>query len=111
MIAVIFEVIPAEGNRSAYLDIAGQLKPHLQEIDGFISVERFESLVTPGKLLSLSYWRDEASVKAWRKQQDHRVAQHTGRKELFETYRIRVATVLRDYGPDTRAQAPADNQP
>lgn len=106
MIAVIFEVWPGDGHRDAYLDIAADLRPVLEKIDGFISVERFASLVEDGKILSLSIWRDEAAVKAWREQFDHRAAQAKGRYELFANYRLRVAEVLRDYGPTERDQAP-----
>lgn len=111
MIAVIFEVEPAEGCREAYLDLATSLKPLLQDIDGFISVERFESLTQPGKVLSLSVWRDEEAVQQWRAVAEHRVAQARGRGELFANYRLRVAGVIRDYGMHEREQAPADNQP
>ena len=106
MIAVIFEVWPKEGHRDAYLDIAHGLRPELEKIDGFLSIERFSSMYEEGKLLSLSFWRDEAAVKAWREQIDHRVAQAKGRGELFADYRLRVADVLRDYGPVERDQAP-----
>ena len=106
MIAVIFEVWPGDGHRDAYLDIAADLRPELEKIDGFISIERFASLVEDGKILSLSIWRDEDAVKAWREQFDHRAAQAKGRYELFANYRLRVAEVLRDYGPTARDQAP-----
>ena len=106
MIAVIFEVEPADGRREAYLDIAQQLKPALEQIDGFLSVERFESLTTPGKILSLSFWRDEAAVAAWRRHEEHREAQRAGRGGIFRTYRLRVAAVLRDYGMREREEAP-----
>jgi heme-degrading monooxygenase HmoA len=110
MIAVIFEVEPSAGRRDAYLDLAADLKPALQGIDGFISVERFESLATPGKLLSLSFWRDEDAVKAWRNTDRHRLAQAAGRGGVFADYRLRIAHVLRDYGLDDRAEAPADSR-
>lgn len=106
MIAVIFEVWPKAGHRDAYLDIAATLKPELERIDGFISVERFASLTEEGKMLSLSFWRDEAAVKRWREHAEHQAAQGRGRHELFANYRLRVATVLRDYGPEDRKQAP-----
>ncbi len=108
MIAVIFEVEPAADGRQAYLGIAADLKSRLEAMDGFISVERFESLTTPGKLLSLSFWRDEAAVAAWRGQPEHRDAQAAGRGGVFAGYRLRVASVVRDYGMTDRAQAPAD---
>lgn len=108
MIAVIFEVRPR--NREAYLDIAAQLLPQLRAMDGFISIERFESLVEPGKLLSLSFWRDEAAVAAWRHAEAHRAAQAEGRAGVFSDYRLRVAAVLRDYGLDRREEAPADSR-
>lgn len=106
MIAVMFEVWPAEGCREAYLDIAAQLRPLLEAIDGFISVERFESLSEPGKLVSLSFWRDEEAVTAWRELEAHRAAQARGRGGVFRHYRLRVAQVRRDYGMHDRAQVP-----
>ena len=110
MIAVIFEVWPAEGRRGHYLDIAAGLRAELTEIDGFISVERFESLMEPGKLLSLSFWRDEAAVAAWRARAHHREAQAAGRGGVFQDYRLRVAGVIRDYGMTERDQAPVDSR-
>ena len=110
MIAVIFEVSPKPNHRQEYLDIAARLRPLLDEIDGFVSIERFESLTEPGKILSLSFWRDEAAVAAWRKLEAHRAAQHAGRSEVFEDYRLRVAEVVRDYGMHQRAQAPTDSR-
>ena len=109
MIAVIFEVEPHEGAAPRYLDIAASLLPELQATDGFISVERFESLARPGRYLSLSFWRDEAAVRAWRCQDHHRAAQQAGRSAVFASYRLRVATVLRDYGLLDRTQAPDDS--
>lgn len=108
MIAIIFEVWPAEGRREAYLDWAARLKPALERMDGFVSVERFESLTTPGKMLSLSVWRDEAAVAAWRNHAEHRIAQAAGRRTLFADYRLRVVSVIRDYGPEDRTGAPVD---
>jgi heme-degrading monooxygenase HmoA len=110
MIAVIFEVWPAEGERQHYLDIAAQLRPLLDEIEGFISIERFESLAEPGKLLSLSFWRDEAAVAQWRTLEAHRAAQAKGRGGIFANYRLRIASVIRDYGMTDRAQAPSDSR-
>jgi heme-degrading monooxygenase HmoA len=110
VIAVIFEVEPREGRRQAYLDIAASLKPRLEAIDGFISVERFESLSRSGRMLSLSFWRDEAAVAAWRGLEAHRHAQTAGRGEVFADYRLRVASVRRDYGMTERAEAPADSR-
>jgi heme-degrading monooxygenase HmoA len=110
VIAVIFEVEPNDGRRQAYLDIAAALKPRLAEIDGFVSIERFESLSQPGKLVSLSFWRDEAAVAAWRGLEAHRRAQTAGRAEVFADYRLRVASVLRDYSMTGRAEAPADSR-
>ncbi len=110
MIAVIFEVEPHPAHREDYLREAASLKPLLESMDGFISVERFESLTAPGKLLSLSIWRDEEAVRAWRNQDAHRATQHRGREEIFRDYRLRVAAVLRDYGLRERAQAPADSR-
>lgn len=110
MIAVIFEVHPTAEGRDAYLAIAAELRAFLEGRDGFISIERFQSLVDEGKLLSLSFWRDEAAVAAWRNLLEHRQAQARGKASLFRDYRIRVAEVLRDYGPNDRAQAPADSR-
>ena len=108
MIAVIFEVNLKQRDR--YLDIAASLRPLLEKIDGFISIERYESLGEPGKLLSLSFWRDEAAIAAWRNTEPHRAAQAIGRAEVFSDYRLRIATVVRDYGMTDRAQAPADSR-
>jgi heme-degrading monooxygenase HmoA len=110
MIAVIFEVTPKPDRKDAYLDTAARLKPLLEEMDGFISIERFQSLTDPGKILSLSIWRDEAAVARWRQVEDHRRAQAAGRGAMFQDYRLRVASVLRDYGMNEREQAPADSR-
>ncbi|WP_445003110.1 antibiotic biosynthesis monooxygenase family protein [Halomonas mongoliensis] len=110
MIAVIFEVMPKPEHRDHYLDIAASLRPLLEEAEGFISIERFESLTQPGKLLSLSFWRDEEAVAEWRRLERHRAAQAKGREVIFEDYRLRVAGVLRDYGLHDRDQAPADSR-
>ena len=110
MIAVIFDVEPATGRREEYLDIAAKLRAELEQIDGFISIERFESLTQPGKLLSLSFFRDEQAVRAWRGLAAHRAAQARGRDGVFADYRLRVAEVLRDYGLNERAQAPTDSR-
>jgi heme-degrading monooxygenase HmoA len=110
MIAVIFEVWPRPERRGQYLDIAAALRPELEAIDGFISVERFESLSEPGKLLSLSFWRDEAAVAAWRNLHAHRAAQARGRAGIFAHYRLRVSGVIRDYGMTERAEAPDDSR-
>jgi heme-degrading monooxygenase HmoA len=109
MIAVIFEVWPGEGRRDDYLDLAAELRPLLNEIDGFISIERFESLTEPGKVLSLSFWRDEQAVEQWRNLEQHRAAQSEGRNGIFRDYRLRVAGVIRDYGMNERNQAPPDS--
>ena len=106
MIAVIFEAQPHEGEQQTYLSIAATLRPALEAIDGFISIERFESLSERGKVLSLSFWRDEASVAQWRRFEQHRAAQRAGRDRVFRDYRLRVAQVLRDYGMRDRAQVP-----
>lgn len=108
MIAVIFEVVPHPDGKQAYLDRAAALRPLLEGIDGFISIERFQSLADPGKLLSLSFFRDEAALAQWRNMEEHRAAQQAGRGELFAGYRLRIASVMRDYGLHDRAQAPAD---
>lgn len=109
MIAVIFEVYPAEGKVEEYLDIAVKLKPQLEKIDGFISIERFSSLIEEGKILSLSFWRDEKAISEWRNLESHRFAQEKGREGVFSNYRLRVANVCRDYGMEDREQAPTDS--
>jgi heme-degrading monooxygenase HmoA len=108
VIAVIFEVEPAPGRKAHYLDTAARLKPLLERIEGFISIERFESLNTPGKIVSLSFWRDEAAVAEWRAVDEHARAQAAGRAGVFADYRLRVASVIRDYGLTERDQAPPD---
>jgi heme-degrading monooxygenase HmoA len=110
MIAVIFEVWPASGHMDDYLAIAAGLREELAQIDGFISVERFQSLSDPDKLLSLSFWRDEAAVKTWRNHVKHRQSQAQGRGGIFANYRLRIAATLRDYGMTERGQAPADSR-
>jgi heme-degrading monooxygenase HmoA len=111
MIAVIFEVWPADkAARSQYLDIAAHLRPLLNDIDGFLSIERFESLMEPGKILSLSFWRDDEAVAQWRKLEAHRAAQAAGRRSVFRDYRLRIAEVIRDYGMNDRTQAPSDSR-
>ncbi len=109
MIAVVFEVVPKTEGKDEYLNIAKELRPELDNIPGFISIERFQSLIDPEKILSLSFWENEESVKKWRNQSKHRNAQEAGRNSVFENYRLRVATVIRDYGMTERAEAPADN--
>jgi heme-degrading monooxygenase HmoA len=110
VIAVLFEVWPRPEGRQAYLDIASALRSRLDTIDGFVSIERFQSLTDPRKLLSLSFWRDEDAVAAWRAVEAHREAQAAGRSALFEDYRLRIASVVRDYGLLDREQAPADSR-
>ena len=110
MIAVIFEVEPAAGRRDAYLGIAADLSPLLDHIDGFLSIERFQSLGDPSRILSLSFWRDEEAVKAWRNTEEHRQAQKAGRGGIFAGYRLRIAHVVRDYGLTERTEAPADSR-
>ncbi len=110
MMAVIFEVTPAPGQQDAYLGAAAALRPVLEQVDGFVSIERFESLSAPGKLLSLSFWRDEEAVARWRQQEAHRSTQAAGRDHVSADYRLRVAAVVRDYGMNNRAQAPADSR-
>jgi len=110
MIAVIFEVVPAPGRKQEYLDLAASLRPQLEKIDGFISIERFASLSNEGKVLSLSVFRDEAAIEAWRNVEAHRVAQAKGRAGIFSDYRIRVASVIRDYTLRDREQAPQDSR-
>lgn len=110
MIAVIFEVEPAAGRRDAYLSIAADLRPLLDGIDGFLSIERFQSLADPNRILSLSFWRDEEAVKAWRNTEEHRQAQKAGRGGIFAGYRLRIAHVVRDYGLTERDEAPGDSR-
>ena len=110
MIAIIFEFTPHPDRVDQYFDLAAEMRAHLGRIDGFVSVERFESVSTPGKFVSLSFWRDEAAVAAWRALPEHREAQATGRREVLAAYRLRVAGVLRDYGRDARDEAPADSR-
>lgn len=106
MIAVIFEVWPADGQMQTYLNLAATLRPDLEKIDGFLSIERFESLAQPGKILSLSFWRDEDAVRRWREFEAHRDAQRAGRAGVFRDYRLRVASVIRDYGMTDRNEVP-----
>jgi heme-degrading monooxygenase HmoA len=109
MLAVIFEFEAVADRRQDYLDFAADLGPALKTIDGFISIERFESLTQPGKLLSISFWRDEAAISQWRNLEKHRAAQRAGREGVLQDYRLRVASVIRDYGMQDRAAAPADS--
>ena len=110
MMAVIFEVWPAEGCKETYLDLAASIRAELEALDGFISVERFQSLTDPGKILSLSFFRDEGAVAAWRNLPSHRAVQAEGRSGVFAGYRLRVAAVVRDYGLRERDEAPADSR-
>ena len=110
MIAVIFEVLPKVGHAADYFSHAAHLKPMLETMDGFVSVERFESVSQPCKYVSLSFWRDEDAVKAWRNTMDHRATQHAGREHIFADYRLRVASVIRDYGMFARDEAPPDSR-
>jgi len=109
MFAVIFEVKPKREGQQEYLKIAAELRPLLTDWDGFISIERFQSLTEEGKILSLSFWRDEAAIDAWRRTVEHRMGQKKGKDALFESYRIRVAQVVRDYTESDRREAPADS--
>ncbi|HZK88793.1 MAG TPA: antibiotic biosynthesis monooxygenase [Stellaceae bacterium] len=110
MHAVIFEVWPNEEDRQEYLDIAAALRPTLEKMDGFISIERFESLTEKGKILSLSFWRDDLAIAGWRQVEQHRMAQAKGRRELFRDYRLRIAAIIRDYGMNDRGEVPADSR-
>ena len=109
MFAVIFEVVPKMEGKDAYLEIAAQLRRFLESRDGFISIERFQSLADEGKILSLSFWQDEAAIEKWRNHLEHRGAQEKGKGSLFHSYRIRVAQVLRDYTLSGRNEAPSDS--
>jgi heme-degrading monooxygenase HmoA len=108
MIAVIFEVWMKPGRKEDYLDIAARLRPELEQMDGFVSIERFQSLSDEGKLLSLSFWRDDEAVRRWRNHAEHRKAQAAGRESIFRDYRLRIVEVLRDYGMNDRKEAPQD---
>ena len=110
MIAVIFEVWIKEGKKSNYLDIASELKLELNGMEGFISIERFQSISTPDKLLSLSFWQNEAAVAEWRNLELHRKAQVEGRDSIFNNYQIRVASVMRNYGMRSRLESPDDSK-
>lgn len=110
MIAVIFEVWPADGEKQHYLDIAAGLRAELEDIDGFVSVERFQSISNPEKMLSLSFFQDETAVMAWRNRPSHRRAQVLGRSGTFSDYRLRIAHVIRDYGLAERQEAPVDSR-
>lgn len=110
LIAVIFEVEPAEGRKDDYLDIAAEMRPMLDEVEGFISVERFQSLTDPRKILSLSFFEDEDAIARWRNLKAHRGAQTKGRGGVFDDYRLRIASVIRDYSMFDRAQAPTDSR-
>ena len=110
MIAVIFEFTPAEGRFPEYMDLVATLKADLEKAEGFLSLERFESITTPGKFVSLQFWRDEESVRKWRNLQKHREAQKKGRAGIFRSYRLRIASVIRDYEMDRREQAPDDSR-
>ena len=109
MIAVIFEFTPAEGRFAEYMKLVDTLREDLAKADGFISLERFESITSKGKFVSLQFWRDEESVRKWRTLQKHREAQKKGRAGIFKSYRLRIAQVTRDYTLDERAQAPKDS--
>lgn len=109
MIAVIFEVIPNEGKKEEYLDIAASLRSELGNIEGFISIERFQSLNDPAKILSLSFWRDEESIQQWRNLEMHRTAQSKGKNGIFKDYHLRIATVVRNYGMFERKETPEDS--
>ena len=108
-IAVIFEVIPKEMHKDEYLKIAGELAPELKNIRGFISIERFQSIYHPEKILSLSFWENEEAIEEWRNLEKHRNAQMKGRKTIFDDYHLRIASVIRDYGMFEREEAPIDN--
>lgn len=106
MFVVVFEVQPKDGREQDYLDLAASLRPEVERIDGFISVERFQGLAQPKRLVSISFWRDEEAVKRWREHNRHHLAQLSGRGEIFADYRITVAEVERQYGMFERAEAP-----
>ena len=108
-VAVIFELTPAPGRKQEYLDLAAGLADEVSKFDGFISIERFESITAPGNFVSLSFWRDEEAVRNWRNVQKHREAQAKGRSGIFSSYRLRICGVIRDYGMRERDEAPKDS--
>ena len=110
MVSVIFEVTPQPEHRDGYLSWAAELKEELLKMEGFISIERFQSLTDPGKILSLQFWRDDACLTAWRNLDAHRAAQLAGRTTMFKDYRLRIAEVTRDYGLEAREEAPKDSR-
>lgn len=110
MIAVIFEAVPRKGRRDEYFELAARLRPELNKIEGFLSIERFQSLANPNKILSLSFWKDEDSIAQWRNIELHRMAQNKGRSAIFDDYRLRIGYILRDYGMNDRKQAPTDSK-
>ena len=110
MLAVIFEVVPTKTGKDEYLRIAAELRRFLENRAGFISIERFQSLSSEGKILSLSFWQDEASITEWRNLLEHRQAQKEGKDSLFHSYRIRVAQVVRDYSSSNRTETPSDSK-
>jgi heme-degrading monooxygenase HmoA len=110
MIAVIFEVEPHIVHRDDYFNLAAELRPMIEQIDGFISIERFQSLSDENRVLSLSFWRDEEAISQWRRLEAHRAAQAEGRARVFRDYRLRIAHVVRDYGMNDREEAPKDSQ-
>ena len=110
MIAVLFEVEPEEGMTGPYLEMAAKMRALVETVPGFISVERFESITNPGKLLSLSFWENEAALENWRQMAEHRAAQTAGRNRMFKGYRLKVVSVMRDYGKHDRDDAPADSR-
>ena len=111
MMVVVFQVTMRDGRTQDYFDLAAELRPELEEIDGFISVERFQSLAEPGKYLSLSFWRDQAGIESWRAQRRHRAAQERGKREIFADFRISVAEVVRDYTLADRREPTAAGAP
>jgi heme-degrading monooxygenase HmoA len=109
MIAVIFEFTAAPERRDQYLELAAMLNAEVKDFDGFLGIERFQSLSSPDRYVSLSFWRDEEAVRKWRNVQKHREAQARGRRGIFSAYRLRVCQVLRDYGMESRGEAPKDS--
>jgi len=109
MIAVIFEFTAAEGRFADYRHLAEGLSEEVRKFDGFISIERFQSISQPARFVSLSFWRDEEAVHRWRNVQTHREAQAKGRGGIFSSYRLRVCSVIRDYGMKERGEAPRDS--
>lgn len=96
MFVVLFEVQPKKSQWDRYLELAGMLRPELEQISGFIDNDRYASEQTAGKLLSLSTWESEKALIRWRTQGLHHDVQQQGRFEVFDDYHLRVGEVATD---------------